>query len=167
MIWRDWKVCESFPTKCVLWHGLKITSTPSQWSASVGSTMRSSTLTYHMRRSSKFRDKPFTLFYKQFFKFRTIVEDCRDTFLSAIPEAEKSSLRWEHVGSTSIKGMPGTKMPDSLLIVPEFPPSMGVIQAFLDSGYYFSSSSSLDVKDLWWFLVFHEGNYLELSWICS
>merc|ERR1712106_88729 len=53
--------------------------------------------------------------------------------------------------------MPGTKMPDALLIVPEFPPSKGVIQAFLDCGYYFSSSSSLDVRDLWWFLLFTEG----------
>ena len=88
---------------------------------------------------------------------RKIVEECRDSFLAGVPESERPGLRWEHVGSTSIEGMPGTKMPDALLIVPEFPPSKGVIQAFLDCGYYFSSSSSLDVKDLWWFLVFHEG----------
>eukprot|EP00092_Neocalanus_flemingeri_P000439 GFUD01000468.1.p1 GENE.GFUD01000468.1~~GFUD01000468.1.p1 ORF type:complete len:218 (+),score=68.30 GFUD01000468.1:243-896(+) len=92
-----------------------------------------------------------------FQEIKEIVEDCRDTFLAAVPETERSGLRWEHVGSTSIKGMPGTKMPDALLIVPEFPPSRGVIQAFLDCSYYFSASSSLDIKDLWWFLVFHEG----------
>ena len=88
---------------------------------------------------------------------KKIVEDCRDTFLAAVPEKERSDLRWEHVGSTSIQGMPGTMMPDALLIIPEFPPSKGVIQAFLDCGYYFSSSSSLDVRDTWWFLVFHDG----------
>ena len=95
--------------------------------------------------------------YGDNFPPRKIVEECRDSFLADVPESERPGLRWEHVGSTSIEGMPGTKMPDALLIVPEFPPSKGVIQAFLDCGYYFSSSSSLDVKDLWWFLVFHEG----------
>jgi hypothetical protein len=44
--------------------------------------------------------------------------------------------------------LPGAMMPDALV----FPPSKGVIQAFLDSGYYFSSSS-----DLWWFLIFQDG----------
>jgi hypothetical protein len=33
--------------------------------------------------------------------------------------------------------MPGTKFPDALLIIPAFPPSKAIIQAFLDSGYYF------------------------------
>ena len=37
-------------------------------------------------------------------------------------------------------------MPDSLIIVPEFPPSKGVIQALLDLGYYFSSSAALDLQ---------------------
>jgi len=90
-------------------------------------------------------------------EIKKIVEDCRDDFFASVPETERSGLKWEHVGSTSIKGMPGTKMPDALLIIPEFPPSEGVIQAFLDSDYYFSSCSSLDVRDLWWFLVFNEG----------
>jgi len=94
-------------------------------------------------------------------EIKKIVEDCRDTFLASVPEPERSSLRWEHVGSTSIQGMPGTKMPDAVLIVPAFPPSKGVIQAFLDCGYYFSSSSSLDVRDLWWFLVFTEAGILK------
>ena len=30
-------------------------------------------------------------------------------------------------------------------------------QALLDSGYYFSSASHLDPRDLWWFLVFTSG----------
>ena len=93
---------------------------------------------------------------------RKIVEDCRDNFLRAVPEDEKNSLRWEHVGSTSIKGMPGAMMPDALLILPQYPPSKGIIQAFLDSGYYFSSSSQLDQKDLWWFLVFTDGILIKL-----
>merc|ERR1711953_1536220 len=90
-------------------------------------------------------------------EIKKIVEDCRDKFLAAVPQLERSGLRWEHIGSTSIKGMPGTKFPDALLIVPEFPPSEGVIQAFLDCGYYFHGSSALDVRDLWWMLVFTDG----------
>jgi len=88
---------------------------------------------------------------------RAKVEECRDAFLAAVPEQERSGLVWEHVGSTSIRGMPGTMMPDSLLIVPEFPPSKPVVQALLDCGYYFSSSAALDPQDLWWMLVFTEG----------
>ena len=42
--------------------------------------------------------------------------------------------------------MPGTMMPDALIVTPEFPPSRGVIQALLDCGYYFSSSAALDLK---------------------
>jgi len=90
-------------------------------------------------------------------EIKKIVDDCRDEFLAAVPEEERSCVRWEHVGSTSIKGMPGAMMPDALLILPQYPPSKTIIQAFLDSGYYFSSSSALDPKDLWWFLVFTDG----------
>ena len=61
-------------------------------------------------------------------------------------QSERAGIQWEHVGSTSIKGMPGTMMPDALIITPEFPPSKAVIQALLDSGYYFSSSAALDQK---------------------
>jgi len=88
---------------------------------------------------------------------KAVVEKCRDEFMAALPENERSGLKWEHVGSTSIKGMPGTMMPDSLIIVPEFPPSKGVIQALLDLGYYFSSSAALDLQDLWWMRPFTEG----------
>jgi hypothetical protein len=35
------------------------------------------------------------------------------------------------------QGMPGTKFPDALLVVPSFPPSKPIIQAFLDCGFYF------------------------------
>lgn len=90
-------------------------------------------------------------------EIKAIVESCRDKFLAAIPESERAGIQWEHVGSTSIKGMPGTMMPDALIITPEFPPSKAVIQALLDCGYYFSSSAALDQKDLWWMKVFTDG----------
>ena len=66
-------------------------------------------------------------------------------------------FRWEHVGSTSIPGMPGTKMPDALLLIPEFPPSRAVISALLKTGYYFGSLAPLDTKDLWWFRNITDG----------
>jgi len=90
-------------------------------------------------------------------EIKEIVQNVGDTLLAKIPEEERAGLRWEHVGSTSIEGMPGALLPDALLIIPSFPPSKGVIQAFLDCGFYFSSASHLDPKDLWWFLVFTEG----------
>jgi len=90
-------------------------------------------------------------------EIKKIVEDIRDSLFAKIPENERADLRWEHVGSTSIEGMPGAKMPDALLIIPSFPPTKGVIQALLDCGFYFGSSSHLDPQDLWWFLVFTEG----------
>jgi len=88
---------------------------------------------------------------------KEIVEKEKERLFEKISEEEKSGLVWEHVGSTSIKGMPGTKFPDALLILPSFPPSKNVIQAFLDSGYYFSSCSHLDTRDLWFFFVYTEG----------
>ena len=91
------------------------------------------------------------------FIFRQIVADCGEAILARVPEDERSSLRWEHVGSTSIEGMPGTTLPDALLIIPEFPPSKGTIQALLDSGYYYNCSSFLDYRDLWWFGDFTQG----------
>jgi len=90
-------------------------------------------------------------------EIRTIVASCGAALLARVPEGEREGLRWEHVGSTSIEGMPGAMMPDALLVLPSFPPSKAVVQALLDCGYYFSSSSHLDPKDLWWFLVFTSG----------
>merc|ERR1711934_388730 len=63
-----------------------------------------------------------------FDKIKAIVESCRDAFLATVPENERSSIKWEHVGSTSIKGMPGTMMPDALIVTPEFPPSKGLLK---------------------------------------
>jgi len=90
-------------------------------------------------------------------EIKSIVEKCGEDLFAAIPPEERAGLRWEHVGSTSIEGMPGAMMPDALLILPSFPPSKAVVQALLDCGYYFSSCSHLDPEDLWWFLVFTSG----------
>jgi len=90
-------------------------------------------------------------------EIREIVMQKKEELFSKIPDDEKDALVWEHVGSTAIKGMPGTKFPDALLILPAFPPSKNVIQAFLDCGYYFSQSSHLDARDLWFFYVFTDG----------
>jgi len=90
-------------------------------------------------------------------EIKSIVEKCGADLMNAVPPEERAGLRWEHVGSTSIEGMPGAMMPDALLILPSFPPTKGVIQALLDCGYYYSSCSHLDPQDLWWFLVFTSG----------
>jgi len=85
------------------------------------------------------------------------VVDQGESILSKLSEEERTQVQWEHVGSTSIKGMPGTKQPDALLIIPSFPPSLSVIQAFLDNHYYFGHPSFLDKQDLWFFKNIKEG----------
>jgi len=77
--------------------------------------------------------------------------------LERIPESERSKVTWEAVGSTSIKGMPGTMHPDVLLMFPEFPPSKPVLQALLDHGFYMSRAAPLDPQDVWWFYIFPDG----------
>ena len=53
--------------------------------------------------------------------------------------------------------MPGTKNPDALLLVPQFPPPHPVIRALLDCGFYFGSVAPMDSADLWWFKNIQEG----------
>jgi len=92
-----------------------------------------------------------------FEEISTIVSEMGKEFLSKLPESQRSCASWEHVGSTSIKGMPGTKMPDALLLLPSFPPTKEVVKAFLDLGYYFSMVAPLDPKDIWFVYIFTEG----------
>jgi hypothetical protein len=47
-----------------------------------------------------------------------------------------------------LQGMPGTKFPDALLLVPRFPPDKEVIQAFLDCGYYFRYASIIQINSI-------------------
>ena len=55
------------------------------------------------------------------------------------------------------QGMPGTKNPDALLLVPQFPPPIPVIRALLDCGYYFGSIAPMGNADLWWMKNIQEG----------
>merc|ERR1712110_483330 len=75
-------------------------------------------------------------------EIKSIVEKCGADLLSAVPPEERAGLRWEHVGSTSIEGMPGAMMPDALLILPSFPPTKGVIQVPLLCNVHFLSPPS-------------------------
>jgi len=90
-------------------------------------------------------------------KIKAKVEEEGKLFLSKLPEPDKSKVRWEHIGSTSIKGMPGMPFPDALTLIEQFPPNQNVIQAFLDAGYYFGHVSVLDAQDLWFFKIFNDG----------
>merc|ERR1711935_886928 len=89
-------------------------------------------------------------------QIKDIVDTCKIGLFDKVAAEERALLSWEHVGSTSIPGMPGAMMPDALLLLPQFPPSKGVIQALLDCGYYYSSTG-LSPQDLWFFLVFDSG----------
>lgn len=87
-----------------------------------------------------------------------LIADLVKKELEAIGQHIKDDVewRWEHVGSTSIPGMPGTWYPDALLLVPSFPPPASVLTALLNQGFHLAMVSPLDTGDLWFFKDFQE-----------
>jgi len=59
--------------------------------------------------------------------------------------------RFEHVGSTSIKGMPGTLCPDAMVIEKAFPPSASTIRAIMAAGFKFGSVAPQGQNDYCFF----------------
>ena len=80
-------------------------------------------------------------------EFNTFVLDLPTTLLNECVKEEMQKLyvllsgeavngvQIEHIGSTAIPGMPGTKNPDLLMTVDNYPPNKGVIKALLESGF--------------------------------
>jgi len=65
--------------------------------------------------------------------------------------------RFEHVGSTSIEGMPGTKMADIALICNTFPPQPSIVEALLQNGWKFISVSAFDLNTFWFTKYVEDG----------
>ncbi|KAL5251747.1 hypothetical protein ACHWQZ_G014790 [Mnemiopsis leidyi] len=73
-----------------------------------------------------------------------------------------NEVTWEHVGSTSIKGMPGTLFPDSLILYKKYPPPREVFEALMSSGFVFIGAGPLDPADLWFLKkISREGSRLD------
>jgi len=56
---------------------------------------------------------------------------------------------FEHIGSTSIRGMPGALSPDILLIEEQFPPSASTVRALVAAGFQFLSLAPHGINDYW------------------
>ena len=82
---------------------------------------------------------------------KAYVENTRDDILKLIPDVKQSTFQWEHVGSTLIKGMPGTKHPDAMMLFKSFPPPKECIASLLQNEFYFMGSGPFSCDDLWFF----------------
>ena len=88
-------------------------------------------------------------------EIKKIVHKYRDAIFQHLsPEAHKPIF--EHVGSTSIKGIPGSLWPDVLVIEKTFPPSRSIVAAILAAGFSFKSVAPHDPEDLWFWMYLQE-----------
>jgi len=84
-------------------------------------------------------------------EIKQFIAEEREGIFSKIPEEvlESNGVVWEHVGSTSIKGMPGTIYPDSLIMFNKAPAPREIFNALMDSGFTFLGSGPFHPTDLW------------------
>merc|ERR1712168_958325 len=95
-------------------------------------------------------------------QYKVYMENLGHEILSQFTEDERKLLRWEHVGSTSIPGMPGTKLPDCLLIYDKYPPTKKIIEVLLNKSFHFwRVAKHLDENDLWFVRVITEEGFLK------
>ena len=90
-------------------------------------------------------------------KIKQIVEKEREAIFEHLDQTAPFKPVFEHVGSTSIKGMPGSLCPDCLLVEESFPPSRSTINALLQAGFHFSSITPPDDADYWFFKDIPDG----------
>jgi len=90
-------------------------------------------------------------------KIKQIVEKEREAIFEHLDPIAPFKPVFEHVGSTSIKGMPGSLCPDCLLVEESFPPSRSTLNALLQAGFHFSSITPHDDADYWFFKDIPDG----------
>ena len=90
-------------------------------------------------------------------EIKQLVKKQRDAIFEHLDPAAPCKPVFEHVGSTSIKGMPGSLYPDCLLVEESFPPSRSTLNALLQAGFHFSSIAPHDEADYWFFKDIPEG----------
>jgi len=69
---------------------------------------------------------------------KAMVNDVEKQFWANF-DSEAPKPAFEHAGSTSIKGMPGSVSPDVLVIEEKFPPSASTVKAIVACGFKFKS----------------------------
>ncbi|KAL5251745.1 hypothetical protein ACHWQZ_G014790 [Mnemiopsis leidyi] len=84
-------------------------------------------------------------------EIKQFIGEEKEAILSNIPAeiVADNEVTWEHVGSTSIKGMPGTLFPDSLILYKKYPPPREVFDALMSAGFDFYGAGPLHSADLW------------------
>jgi len=82
-------------------------------------------------------------------RIKAFVEKVKQDILNNFDSDELRRPRFEHVGSTAIKGMPGTLSPDAMVIEKQFPPSASTIRAILAAGFRFKSVAPHGKNDYW------------------
>ena len=88
---------------------------------------------------------------------KRFVDNLRDAFFDRL-DSDDDAVRptFEHVGSTSVRGMPGTLSPDVLLVENSFPPSPSTIRALLALGFRFRSVAPHGEGDYWFLMPIPE-----------
>ena len=84
----------------------------------------------------------------------------REEIFSKIPENLHNDFRWEHIGSTSIQGMPGTRHPDAVMLFKNFPPPKEVVGALLGTGFKYMGYGPMNIDDLWFILIIQNEGFL-------
>ena len=87
---------------------------------------------YQLRRGEEVTDKHLLtplkeLPFRNAFKFSIDTEEVKKAVVKHVEFLkevfDRQFVRFEHIGSTSMKGMPGTAMPDLIVYIDPFPPS--------------------------------------------
>lgn len=89
-----------------------------------------------------------------------------ETLISAIKDKLPNiEVNIEHVGSTAIDGMCGTRNPDGLMVLKEFPPNEHVMTALETSGYFRTDrprkGPKIEESECIWFIKFINQGFLD------
>jgi len=79
---------------------------------------------------------------------KAMVDEVRQQFFQHF-DSNITAPAFEHAGSTSIKGMPGSLTPDILIIEEKFPPSASTVRAIVACGFQFVSLAPHGNTDYW------------------
>ncbi|KAL5272064.1 hypothetical protein ACHWQZ_G000315 [Mnemiopsis leidyi] len=97
-------------------------------------------------------------------EIKQFIGEEKEAIFNSIPAQviSDSDVTWEHVGSTSIKGMPGTLFPDSLILYKKYPPPREVFNALMSAGFEFVGAGPLHSADLWFIKkIIREGTRID------
>jgi len=107
-------------------------------------------LNYHFKIKDAPKCKADDMFYMDvpYEAIKATVDAVRKQFFENF-DGNVTAPAFEHAGSTSIKGMPGSLSPDILIIEEKFPPSASTVKAIVACGFKFVSTAPHGKMDYW------------------